>query len=249
VGVSTVRVATFNIRNGRAFDALRSWPFRARDVATAIASLEAPIVGLQEAYRFQLRSIVRRLGDVRAVGDGRSARRRGEHVPLLVRSGIPVADVRTRWYGAEPERPGSRLPGAHFPRIATIAVVDLEGTRVQIVNTHLDSASTEHRTTSAAQLVTWLDPALPRVVLGDLNAGPDAPELAALYEAGLRQALPADAGGTNHDFSGRTDGRRLDHILVSADVEVLDAEIAHPRPRGRLASDHWPVVATLRVQP
>jgi endonuclease/exonuclease/phosphatase family metal-dependent hydrolase len=52
--------------------------------------------------------------------------------------------------------------------------------------------------------------------------------------------------GTTHHFSGRIDGRQIDHILVSREIDVLDAQVAHPRPFGRLPSDHWPVVARLR---
>jgi endonuclease/exonuclease/phosphatase family metal-dependent hydrolase len=249
VGVTDLRVASFNIRNGRALDALvRSWPFRRRAVVAAIASIDADVTALQEVYRFQLRGLLRGLPGRVAVGEGRSARRHGEHVPLLVAEGrARVVESATRWYGAAPDRPGSRWPGASFPRIATIVVLDVAGTRVQVVSTHLDERSSDLRTRSARQLAEWLDPALPRVVLGDLNAEPAAPELAPLLHAGLRQALPSDAGGTSHDFTGRTDGRRLDHVLVSDDVEVVAAEVLHPRPGGRLPSDHWPVVASLRL--
>ena len=247
--MTDLRVASFNIRNGRALDGLvRAWPFRRRAVVEAVESLDADVVALQEVYRFQLRALLRGLPGRVAVGEGRSSRRRGEHVPLLVRGErVRVVEAATRWYGDTPEQAGSRWPGAPFPRIATVAVVDVAGSRLQVVGTHLDERSAERRARSAEQLVGWLDPALPRVVLGDLNAEPGADEPRPLLAAGLRQALPGDAGGTSHDFTGRTDGRRLDHVLVSDEVEVVAAEVAHPRPRGRLPSDHWPVVATLRL--
>ncbi len=262
--VTTVRVATFNIRNGRAFDGLDSWPFRRRATIAAIASLDAAIVGLQEAYRCQVRTIVRGLGnrglEVTPVGSGRSRRRRGEHTPLLLRRDrVTVVEHRTLWYGDDADRPGTVLPGARFPRTATLAVVELvpEGLHLQAVSTHLDSRSPSLRTASAAQLATWLDPALPQIVLGDLNAGPDDPELEPLLAAGLRLVdvtVPGDTAastaGTYHSFTGSTTGRRIDHILVSRDIEVVAAEVAHPRPGGRLArlpSDHWPVVADLSV--
>ncbi|HJR24407.1 MAG TPA: endonuclease/exonuclease/phosphatase family protein, partial [Acidimicrobiales bacterium] len=60
--MTELRVATFNVRNGRALDGfVRAWPFRRRAVVAAIASLDADVVGLQEAYRFQLRSLLRGL--------------------------------------------------------------------------------------------------------------------------------------------------------------------------------------------
>jgi endonuclease/exonuclease/phosphatase family metal-dependent hydrolase len=246
-GVS-LRVASFNIRNGRALDGRNAWPFRRRATATAIGELRADVVGLQEAYRCQLRYVVRQLGDVEAVGRGRD-RQGGEATPLLLsRRRIEALEHRTRWYGDEPDRPGLRLPGARHARIATIAWLEVDGTaRVQVVNTHLDSVSVERRTRSATQLVGWLDPTVPGIVLGDLNAGPDAPELRPLLDAGFRHALPEDAGGTAHQWTGRTDGPRIDHILVRGGLEVAAAEVVQPHPGGRLPSDHWPVVAELRM--
>jgi endonuclease/exonuclease/phosphatase family metal-dependent hydrolase len=248
--VTRLRVATFNIRNGRAWDGRNSWPCRRRATAAAIAGLDADVVGLQEVFAFQQRSLLRQLDGYAAVGRARDDGRRGERTPLLLReASVRAISHVTRWYGDDPDRPGTRLPEARFPRIATLAEIEVRpsGARAQVVCTHLDAASAANREAAAEQLAGWLDPALPHIVVGDLNAGPGAAALAPLLAAGLSQALPADAGGTNHDFTGRTDGQRIDHILVSAGIEVLDARIDHARPGGRLPSDHWPVVADLRL--
>jgi endonuclease/exonuclease/phosphatase family metal-dependent hydrolase len=184
------------------------------------------------------------------VGAGRNRCRWGEHCSVLTRPvGALVLAHRTRWYGDHPDRPGTRLPGAPFPRIATTCTVQLAaGPVVQLTNTHLDSSSAERRVRSARQLLSWLDGDLPQVVLGDFNAGPGDEVLEILNAGGLRHALPATAGGTFHRFTGRTDGARIDHVLVSDGVDVLAAEVRHQRVGARLASDHWPVVADLRVQ-
>ena len=81
------------------------------------------------------------------------------------------------------------------------------------------------RTSTRARLSTgrpawssWSPGSTPPAAAGRARGpqrGPRCRRAAPLLAAGLRQALPADAGGTNHDFSGRTDGRRLDHVLVS----------------------------------
>jgi endonuclease/exonuclease/phosphatase family metal-dependent hydrolase len=246
--VTSLRVATFNIRNGRALDGRNAWWCRRRATAAAIAGLGADVVGLQEAYGFQLRWLVGRLDGVAAVGRGRDDGKRGERTPLVTRSAtVRVLSERTRWYGDTPDQPGTKLPDARFPRVATIAELEVlaTGGRVQVVCTHLDAHDRGRRRASAEQLVTWLDLSLPRVIVGDLNAVPGTPELEPLLAAGYLPALPPGAGGTNHDFTGRTDGKRLDHILVSPDIEVLDAQVEHPQPFGRLPSDHWPVVADL----
>lgn len=244
-----LRVGTFNIRNGVAFDGCNSWPFRRKATADMVRGLDADVVGLQEAYGFQARGLRRRLEDYGLTGDGRSARRRGERCTVLFRrAALELTASETRWYGDEPTRPGMRLPKASFPRVATIATfrpID-GGPPFTFVNTHLDEHHEANRLTAVAQLLGWLDDG-PSVVLGDLNAEPDSPVLAALDAGGLRTVLSPDAPGTNHDFTGRTDGRRIDHILVSSHWEIGPAQVVTGRPRGRLPSDHWPVVADLML--
>ena len=243
-------MASFNLRNGRAFDGLDSWPFRRAAAAAAVDQLGADVVALQEAYRCQLRSILRRLPRYRAVGEGRSGHGRGERSPILWDPTVlELLEHRTRWYGADPDRPGTRLPSARFPRVATIARFRLgrSGTEVQVVSTHLDAAERPNRLASAEQLVSWLAEDEPVVVLGDLNAGPASEVVEVLLRAGLRDALAGVEGGTEHRFTGATDGRRIDHVLVRGGWEVTGSAIAHVRPGGRLPSDHWPVVADLTL--
>ena len=47
-------------------------------------------------------------------------------------------------------------------------------------------------------------------------------------------------------FPSRFPLMRLDHILVSDDIEVLDAQVIAD-PRARIASDHLPLMATVRL--
>lgn len=248
--MTPLRVASFNIRNGRAWDGSSSWPFRRRATAAAIAGLGADVVGLQEVYGFQLRYLLHHFPNVTAVGEGRGRGGRGEHVPLLIAGDrVRVLDHVTRWFGDAPDRPGTVIDGARFPRIATIALLEVVATgRVfQVANTHLDSDSSAFRSRSSAQLASWMDPTRPRIVLGDLNAEMGQLSIEPLLRSGYRPALPPMAGGTNHDFTGRRDGSRIDHVLVSADVAIVDGRVEHPKPGGRLPSDHWPVVADLQL--
>ena len=230
-------VASFNIRNGRAFDGWNSWPFRRAATAATLLALDADVVGLQEVYRFQLRYLLRKLPDYSAVGSGRNRNSRGEHTPVLVRGRVRAHA--TRWFD---------VSGARFPRIATTARVEVGGHELTVTSTHLDERSAARRRESAAQLLRWLaDVDGTHVILGDFNDTLDDPMFEAFAAAGFRSALPDDAPGTTHHFTGRTDGRRIDHILVSRSLEVLDAAVVTTRPGGRLPSDHWPVAARLRI--
>lgn len=247
-----MRIATFNIRNGLALDWWHAWPFRRRATLRAIEALHADVVGLQEVYRFQLRWLHRRLPGYDVVGAvGRRGGTRGEMNPVLVRRGsVPAAPATVRWYGDTPDVPGTKLPGAGYPRIVVLVDVRLAGAAetVQVVNTHLDEKIGANRVRSAEQIVEWTDPARPRVVLGDLNARPGRAPLTVLARAGLRPVIGSDAGGTAHSFSGRHDGPQIDHVLVSEEWEIVSAEIRTERPGGRLPSDHWPLVAEVRLR-
>lgn len=240
-------VVSFNLRNGRALDGRNSWPLRRRSAAQVLRDLDADVIALQEVYRFQQRYLERALRDHAAHGDGRSARGTGERCPLLLRrSRLDVLARRTRWYGADGAR-GSRLPGASFPRVATWARLRdrTAGFEFDVFNTHLDERHADNRRRSADQLAGWVMPGQPTVVVGDFNATESDELFVTLREAGLGTALPSDAGGTAHGFSGRADGRRIDHILVSAHFEVRRAAVISD-VAGRLPSDHWPVVVALQ---
>ncbi|MEZ5244855.1 MAG: endonuclease/exonuclease/phosphatase family protein [Acidimicrobiales bacterium] len=247
----TVRVATFNIRNGRAVDPASFWWRRRRALRDVVARIDADVWALQEVYRFQrrhLRHTVLPVDSWGSVGTGRNRNGRGEQVPIFHRRAVFAdATASTRWFGPTPELPGSRVRGAPFPRIATLA--DLTpvgaGPAVRVVNLHLDSDSVERRTGALAQLVEWLAPSAerPTIVMGDFNGPMTDPGYGALADAGLRSALPADAGATSNGFGRDLDGQRqIDHVFVSAHFDVVDARIDTASGH---ASDHYPVVVDL----
>ena len=246
----TLRVVSFNLRNARAFDGWNSWPFRRRATAEVLRHLDPDVAGLQEAYRIQERYLLRALRRYTSVSEGRSGDGRGERCPVLHKPTIlRLVRAKTRWYSDHPDRPGSRLPLASFPRTATLVklVHEASGRTFGVVGTHLDERHADNRTRSVELLLGWLEPGLPWLVVGDFNAKPGEEAVRRLLDAGLRSALPDDAGGTNHDWTGRVDGRRIDYILVSPEWDVVDGGVDHTRPRGRLPSDHWPVYADVRL--
>jgi endonuclease/exonuclease/phosphatase family metal-dependent hydrolase len=248
-----MRIASFNIRTGWAFDGIHSWPFRRWATAGAIRDLDADVVALQEVHGFQLRWLMRQLRGYGADGEGRDGGSRGERCPLLVRNrDVRALDVRTRWFGDEPERSGTRLPGASAARIATVGDLELTATsrRFRLVNTHLDARIPANRVRSAEQLAQWVDPTIPTVVLGDFNAPLGDAVIGVLEDVGLRSALPPGSGSTAHGFTGRRDGPGIDHILVSDHWAVHSAGVVRCEGASRrsLPSDHWPVVADLHLR-
>jgi endonuclease/exonuclease/phosphatase family metal-dependent hydrolase len=251
--------ASFNLRRGRAWDGTHSWPLRRRSATRYLDDLGAEVVGLQEVHGFQQRYLERRLSGYGALGAGRDdGRERGERCTVLYRPGrLELESWTVRWFSDTPGVPGSRDWGNPVTRLVTLCrfVDRADGRRFGVADAHWDGASAGSRLRSAEALLKWLDLALPWIVLGDLNATASDPAIAHLVAGGLRDTLAhlgerGSGAGTHHLWDGATDGTRIDYVLVSPEWEVLDAKIAHPREqtgRSSLPSDHWPVVATLRL--
>lgn len=78
------------------------------------------------------------------------------------------------------------------------------------------------------------------ILLGDLNAEPDAPELQPIYQAGLVDALAVVGAGNVFTAWEKTPSRRIDFIFQTPDLPVKRAWVVESR-----ASDHLPVLSEL----
>lgn len=248
-----LQAVSFNIRYGTARDGIHRWPFRRRAVRDLMRSLPYDVCGLQEVMSNQRDYLADALPDTDWYGVGRAdGFREGEQAPLVLRrTAIAVEGWSTRWLAEDPDAVGARGWDATIPRVATVVHGRhlATGTEVGIINTHFDhrGARAQHESARLLAGIVRRDTSRCWVVMGDFNVGIDSVALAPLFEAGLRSAVPADAGGTFHGWSGATDRQRIDHILTGAGWTVARSGICHDRPRGLLPSDHWPVFADLRV--
>jgi endonuclease/exonuclease/phosphatase family metal-dependent hydrolase len=243
-----LRVATYNIHAGAGEDGV----FDLVRTADAIRSLDADVVGLQEVdvhwdarsdYVDEARELARQLNmrvffapiyDFDPATE--SAPRRQYGVAVLSRYPIVQAENHeiTRLSTQDPNPVPAPAPG--FAEV-TLAV---GGARVHVYSTHLD-----YRPDPAVrrmQVDDMLDILAadngPKVLVGDLNAEPTAPELAKLWEQGLVDAAPN--GGKTYPATNPVS--RIDVVSVSPDVTVRGAhEVA------TTASDHRPVVTDLLV--
>lgn len=110
-------------------------------------------------------------------------------------------------------------------------VVDVRGVAVRVMAVHLESGSATSRLLQARVVARHVErSAEPVLLLGDLNATPDSPEVTTLT------ALLADShvggGGFTHPAQAPTD--RIDFVL--ADGRFLRSEV-----RTTAASDHRPL--------
>ncbi|WP_375498252.1 endonuclease/exonuclease/phosphatase family protein [uncultured Jatrophihabitans sp.] len=245
-----VRIASFNIRTSAGRDGWNRWWFRRPACLDAIRGVSADIVGLQEVRPGQLRGVRRAFSTWTVAGDGRDADGGGERAAVLVApDGWVVESSETRWLSETPDVAASIGWDASHPRVVTLARLRHEATVLGVANTHFDHRGPKSRRESALLLAGWLaaENDRPWVITGDLNAVPTSAPLQALHAAGWTDTLPVDAGGTEHAFTGAHDRKRIDYVLTGPGVHAASAWIGHDRPRGRLPSDHWPVIADVII--
>ncbi len=140
-----------------------------------------------------------------------------------------------------------RLPRGSAPmaRSQLAAVIEIaEGQRLAVVGTHLSHVDVQGDTrlpqarAVAGTVARLRERNLPTVVLGDLNAEPDSPELAT-FEPFVRNIVPP----TVATWPSWNPVERIDHVLISPDL--LGRDVSVPRTQ---ASDHLPIAVTLEFR-
>jgi endonuclease/exonuclease/phosphatase family metal-dependent hydrolase len=263
-----IRVVTFNVRCGTANDGTNAWPHRKDFAGAMLAGLSADVIGLQECYDYQGRDVLASLPGYAFVGAGREdGRDKGEMSAVLYRTDrLREVAHGHFWISDTPHLPGSRAWETNCTRMATWVALrptstdgDTPASIFHVFNTHLDHRSAPARENGARLIrarIEALGPAMPAILTGDFNARPGDPPYAALVAGGLlrdawRAAHPSPlpgGEGTFHAFDGTVNRERIDWILTTPHWEVADARIDRSSRAGRYPSDHFAVVADLRLR-
>lgn len=256
---SLLRVASFNVRYGSADDGLDRWAVRAPRALEYFGTLDAHLVGLQEAMSFQLDDILSQYPRYRYLGVGREdGFREGEYAAILYdASRLEPYNSGTFWFSDTPDIPGSSHWGNVCTRICTWAEFEDRSTlrRFYHYNLHIDHESHESRLRSAEMLLTRIaaqPEGTPALVTGDFNAGEHDPTIERMRQGGLRDTFrvvhpDVEDAGTFNGFAPEFGPDKIDYIFVGPQTEVLDASIERRRYDHRWPSDHAAVVATIRL--
>jgi len=256
----TFRVATWNIHKG----ADRRGNYHLHRTIDAIASFDADLVGLQEVMRNQLES---NCDDQAAlIADGLRTRTGRPWTHVFVKGW--VSDKRyclDRGRGDEVEVEGLAFLAAepivstrwtHLPEHRIGLEVRLASLPdVPVVVTHLapNRDQQELRARQFATLLPWASQRGGGILIGDLNAEPEASELAPVltrYRDAWAEA--ARRGAARGYPTGQTRPHRvsrIDYVLYAPEID-LTLESVHVVDTATLGlgevSDHNPVVATFR---
>ena len=250
---------TFNIRYGTARDGDNAWPIRRPMVFDVIRDQDADVVGLQEALDFQIDEILAAVPAYASIGVGRDdAGARGEFSAILFRKNrFRIAEAGTFWFSDTPAVAGSKSWGNNITRICTWArLIDRDGRGFFVYNVHLDHESQPSRERSTRLLRERVEARSirtdPVIITGDFNVGEQNPAIATLmgpFVDTFRVVRPAEKpAGTFTAFTfGKVDGEKIDYVLAPPRTEVLFADIVRFSRGGRYPSDHFPVVARIRL--
>ena len=260
---SSLTVMSFNIRNGKANDGDNSWVNRRPLVSGVIRDYAPDVVGLQEAFRFQLDQLAADLPGFVEVGEGRAGGVKDEYSAILYRAArFELLGSGTFWLSDTPEVV-SRHWGHHHYRVCTWARLRdvASGQALYVFNTHFDHQSQVARVNSAALIRRrirereFCDPVL---VTGDMNAGESNPAISQLKAPGssypLRDSFrvvhpdAVNVGTGNGRYLGRRDGAKIDYILTSPEFHTIEATIDQDPRSGRYPSDHYPVIARVLLR-
>ncbi|AYV27364.1 Endonuclease/Exonuclease/phosphatase family protein [Streptomyces sp. ADI95-16] len=142
-------------------------------------------------------------------------------------------------------------PGLHRRGFAT-AVVRFGAVRVGVLSAHL-SLDPGERLAQAGLLLERMEAMdTPyKIAAGDFNEPPEGPAFARVA-ARLQDCRTVAPWGGEHTFTGGPAARRIDAVFASPGVEVLACGVPEGLPGVtptdlRAATDHLPVLATLRL--
>ncbi len=236
-GMTLLRVMTYNIHQGISADMQVSLD----QIADAIAAQNPDVVALNEVNRARpnyglidtLPYLADRLGMRYVFGANYPDGQYG--------NAILTRDPIVEWNNTHYRDKTTEVRG-----LLRVTLQMSNGNTLTLYSTHLDhiGGPKNVRAPQVAELLSLWNKTPRSIIMGDLNAKPSEPELQALYQAGLTDALAATGNDAVYTFWDPvpTPGRRIDFIFATPDVSVLKTWTVPTR-----ASDHLPVVAEIGI--
>ncbi len=259
--LTTINVATFNMRYDNPDDSLNNWQYRKERIAQFIKDQKVEIVGTQELLQNQVDDLKALLPEYDMVGVARdNGKDEGEYAAIFyLRDRFDALDSNNFWLCENPDSVGMKGWDAACTRIATWAKMQDKATGkiFMAVNTHFDHVGEVARRESALLIISKIKEIVgdrPAFLTGDFNVDStsNAYETITTNEFVLndsRKVAKAVEGAdyTWHDFGKLPAEERgiIDFIFTTPSIEVLKVYIPQENADA-LLSDHNPQVATLQ---
>jgi endonuclease/exonuclease/phosphatase family metal-dependent hydrolase len=253
-------VMTYNLRFAST-QMPHAWHVRRPLMRELIKRQSPDVIGTQEGVYQQIQDLAADLPGYDWIGLGRDGGSRGEFMAVFYcTERLDPLEFDHFWLSDTPEAIGSITWGNTNRRMVTwVRFRDRQTDQeFYFFNTHFDHRLQDAREKSAELLlgrVNGLKTTLPILLVGDFNA---AAGMNRVYEVLVGPHAFTDTWtaaethgeliGTFHGYLGPiANGYRIDWILSRGTVQALDTEIITFAQDGQYASDHFPVVARVRL--
>jgi len=254
-------VMTYNLRYANE-NPSEAWSKRRPIMRDLLRKYSPDVMGTQEGLYQQLKDLAADLPDYEWIGLGREGGSRDEFMAVFYRKARldPLAFDHF-WLSDTPQIIGSKTWGPNLPRMVTWVQFRDRVTNKEfyLFNTHFDHQVQIAREKSAElvrQRIAALDAALPVILTGDFNAAAEENKAYATLTAGgfladtwktVPERVNEGIGTFNSFKAARRGGPRIDWILSRGEVTANRSEIVTFKRDQQFPSDHFPVVAWLRL--
>lgn len=258
-----MRVMSFNLRSDFILDFKNRWDTRKDLVYDTINRYKCDIIGVQEVTNKMFEDITENINDYNIIGSARSKKFFSERNNLFISKKHNIEKHKTFWLSKSPDKVGSQLWYSLYPRICTTAVVKMENNqRVRVYNTHLDCLLPQARDFGLKKLGQFIEKnrkeeKLPVIVMGDFNATPNSKVIkkfasgeysTSRFVAVQEVKKELYQKSTMSSFKGKEKGLHIDYIFVSEELEIVDVDIVKDNINGKYPSDHYPLIADIRIK-
>lgn len=259
--LTTINVATFNMRYDNPDDSLNNWQYRKERIAQFIKDQKVEIVGTQELLQNQVDDLKALLPEYDMVGVARdNGKDEGEYAAIFyLRDRFDALDSNNFWLCENPDSVGMKGWDAACTRIATWAKMQDKATGkiFMAVNTHFDHVGEVARRESALLIISKIKEIVgdrPAFLTGDFNVDSTSNAYETIttnefvFNDSRKVAKTVEgADYTWHDFGKLPAEERgiIDFIFTTPSIEVLKVYIPQENADA-LLSDHNPQVATLQ---
>ncbi|GLE04806.1 hypothetical protein PINS_up013785 [Pythium insidiosum] len=273
-----LRLMTFNLRYGSAWDGDNSWQHRRMHVANLINRFHPVVMATQEGEEPQLAELQALLPGYERFGKPRKPG--SEHTQIFYdTSVVELLEGDTFWLSETPHVPESWSWDTSLVRIATWCRFRLRSTGQQlvVVNTHLDHQGAVAQFEGSRTIWKVLRSVLeqhghpPLFLMGDFNVNrgsrvyeyltkhDDGPRFSDAWFAAQHRIGRVD--NTYHEWIGPaydattpaaeplSGHEHIDWIFARPALPVTVAQVVTESLNGRFPSDHYPIVADVIVPP
>ncbi len=260
----TQNIMTFNLRFNNPNDGENAWPLRKDNAVSMIRFYDADIVGCQEALIDQVEYLDEKLDDYSWYGLGRDdGKKDGEIMAVFYKTDrYKVLMDSTIWLSQTPTQPGKGWDAACNRTITVLKFQDKNNQKIfYLFNTHFDHRGQEARRKSAQLLIKSVKEIAgktPFVITGDFNMVPESEPYQIITSSKSPKIIDAKTITQlpHHGPTGTSTGfkienidkkKRIDYIFTGTGIQVLRHATLSDTFDGKLPSDHFPVLAEIKL--